>query len=55
MTSQSASWRLKSPVTQRIIQPLVYASFKEDIKFRSTATLQVESTGDRWIPLTKGQ
>ena len=43
VTSEWARWRLKSPAPRLFDQPFVQAQIKENI------------TGDRWIPLTKGQ
>ena len=38
-----------------VCQPLVQALIKENIKASRHLPLWGESTGDRWIPLTKGQ
>ena len=46
-----ALWRLKLPVNRLC----VLADIKENIKVRVTGPLWGESTGARWILLTKGQ
>ena len=38
-----------------IIRSFVHAQIKENIKAPRHLPLWGESTGDRWIPLTKGQ
>ena len=55
MTSQWALWHLKSPVSPLFARPFVQAHIKENIKAPCHWPLSGESTGDRWIPLTKGQ
>ena len=45
---------MASPATL-FIQQFVQAYNKEIIKFHITGRLWGESTGDQWIPLTKGQ
>ena len=45
--------RLKSPASRLFDQPLVQAQIKENIKAPRHWPLSGESTGDRWIPLTK--
>ena len=37
------------------VQPFFQAQIKENIKAMRHCPLWGESTGDRWIPLTKGQ
>ena len=46
---------LKSPASRLVIQPFVQAQIKENTKAPRHWPLWGESTGDRWIPLTKGQ
>ena len=55
MTSQWARWCLKSPTSRLYAQPFVQARIKENIKAPRHWPLWSESTGDRWIPHTKGQ
>ena len=54
VTSKWARWRLKSPAFRLFTQPLVQAEIK-DIKDPRQWPLWGEFTGDRRIPLTKGQ
>ena len=49
VTSQWARWRLKSPASRLFTQAFIQAKIKENIKAPR------HSTGDRWIPRTKGQ
>ena len=53
--SQWAPWRLKSPASWLFAQPFVQAHIKENFKAQRHWPLWGEFTGDRWIPLTKGQ
>ena len=55
MTSQWARWRLKSPASRVFAQPFIQAQIKENIKTPRHWPLWGESSGDGWIPLTKGQ
>ena len=55
MTSWRARWRLKSPASRLFAQAFVQVQIKENIKAPHHWPLWGESTGDRWIPLTKGQ
>ena len=55
MTSQRASWILKSPAIRRFIQPFGEDNITENIAAHVTGTLWGEFTGHQWIPLTKGQ
>ena len=55
VTSQWAGWYLKSPAFRLFVLLFVQANIKENIKARVTGPLWGESTGDRWIPLIKGQ
>ena len=55
VTSEWARWRLKSPAYRLFAQPFVRAQIKENIKALRHWPLWWESTGNRWIPLTKGQ
>ena len=48
-------WRLKSLASRLFAQPFAQAQIKENIKARRRWSLCWESTGHRWIPLTKGQ
>ena len=50
-----ALWHLISPDTQELVQQIVQANIKETSKVCITGPLWRESTGDWWIPLTKGQ
>ena len=50
-----ASWYLKSPVIQLFVQQIVQSDIKENTKALVTGPLWWESTGDQWMPLTKGQ
>ena len=49
------SLRLKSPSTRRFVQHVFQTNTKETSKLCITGPLWGESTGYRWIPLTKGQ
>ena len=49
------SRRLKSPANLLLVQWLVQVDDKENIKTHRAGSLWGEFTGDRWIPLTKGQ
>ena len=55
VTQQWARWRLKSPTSRLFAQPFVQVQIKEELKAPGHWPLWRESTGDRWIPLTKGQ
>ena len=55
MAPQWARWRLKSPTSPLFTQPFVQVLIKEYIKASRHCPLWGESTGDRWIPRTKGQ
>ena len=55
VTSQWAWWRLKSTASWWFAQPFVQPKIKENIKAPCHWPLCGEFTGDRWIPLTKGQ
>ena len=48
-------WRLKVPVSRLFSQSFVQAQIKENTKAPRHWPLRGEFTGDRWIPLTKGQ
>ena len=48
-----AQWRLKSPAFRVFAEPFVQAQIKDNIKALRRWPLWGESTGDRWIPLTK--
>ena len=48
-------WCLKSPASRLFTHPFVQAQIKENSKAPRHWPLWGESTGDRWIPLTKGQ
>ena len=50
-----AQWRLKSPASRLFVRPYVQEQIKENIKAQGHWPLWGKSTGDRWIPLTKGQ
>ena len=50
-----ASWRLKSPAFPLFVHPFVQAHIKENLEALVTVFLWGESTGDRLIPLKKGQ
>ena len=54
VTSQWASWRLKSSTFQWFIPPSVKAKIKENIKASGTGPLWGESTTDRYISPHKG-
>ena len=51
VTSNWARWRLKSPASRLFVQTQI----KENIKASRHWPFWGESTGHRWIPLTKGQ
>ena len=55
MTSEWARWRLKSPASRLFSQPFIQAQIIENIKAPRHWPLCGEFTGDRRIPLTKGQ
>ena len=55
VTSERVRWRLKSPASRLYTWPFIQAQFKENIKVPRHWALWGEFTGDRWIPLTKGQ
>ena len=55
VTSWRTRWRVRSTATLLFAQPFVQAQIKENIKAPRHRHLWGESTGDRWIPLTKGQ
>ena len=55
VTSLWARWRLKSPASRLFTQPFVRAQIKENLKAPRHWPLCGGFTGDRWIPLTKGQ
>ena len=55
VTSWWARWRLKSPAPRMFAQPFVQAQIKENMKAPRHWPLWGESTGNRWIPLTKDQ
>ena len=55
VTSLWARWRLKSQASRLLAQSFVQAQIKENVKAPRHWPLWGESTGDRWIPLTKGQ
>ena len=55
VTSQWEAMVLKSPASRVFPQPFVQASIIENIKAPRHWPLWGISTGDRWIPLTKGQ
>ena len=46
---------LKSPASRLFAQPFVHAQIKENTKVPCHWSLWEDSTGDRWISLTKGQ
>ena len=50
----TARWCLKLP-SRLFVQPFGQAQIKENIKAPRHWALLGESTGDHWIPLTKGQ
>ena len=50
VTSLWMCWRLKSPVSQSFVQPLVLVQINENIKTLRHCPLWGEFTGDRWIP-----
>ena len=54
LQSQWAPLRLQSLATRVFTQPFVKAHIKENIKAPRHWPLWGESTGDRWIPFTKG-
>ena len=51
----TAQWRLKSTASRLFAQTFVQAQIKRNIKAPRHWPLWGESTGDRWIPRTKGQ
>ena len=53
VTSLWAHWRLKSLASRLISQPFVQAQHKGDTQATRHRPLWEESTGGRWIPLTK--
>ena len=53
VTSWWVRWRLKSPASRLFAQPFVQSQIKENIKAPCHWSLWGESTGDRWIPLTR--
>ena len=53
MTSLWARWHLKTPASRLFAQTFVQAQIKENIKSPRYWPLWWESTGCRWIPLTK--
>ena len=56
VTSEWAPWRrLKSPASRWFAQPFVQVQIKENIKAPRHRPFWRDFTGDRWIPLTKGQ
>ena len=55
VTSWWARWHLKSLASWLFAQPFVQAQKEENIKALHHWSLLGESTGDQWIPLTKGQ
>ena len=55
VTSKWARWRLKCTASWLLAQPFVQAQIKENIKATRHWPLRGETTGDRWISLTKGQ
>ena len=55
VTSWWARWRLKSPAPPLFAQPFAQAQINENITAPCHWSLWGESTGDRWIPLTKDQ
>ena len=55
VTSQCETWRLKSPASGLFAQSIVQSHVKENVKAPRHSPLWWESTGDRWIPLTKGK
>ena len=55
VTSQWSPRRPKSPASQLLGQPFIQSHIKENIKAPRQRALWGESTGDRWIPLTKSQ
>ena len=55
VTSQWERWRLKSPTSGMFAQPFVQAHINGHIKAPRHWSLWRESTGHRWIPLTKDQ
>ena len=55
MTSKLPRWRLKSSASRLFTRTFVQAQIKENIKAPRHWPLWRESTGNRWIPLTKGQ
>ena len=54
-TSWWALWRPKSLASRLFAQPFVQVQIKKDTKAPRHWPLWGESTGDRWIPFTKGQ
>ena len=54
LTPYWARWRLKTLALRSFALPFVQAQIKEIIKAPRRWPLWVESTGDQWIPLTKG-
>ena len=53
-----AKWaprRLQSPLTSLFVQPFIEIYIKENIKIPRHLPFVRETTGDRWILLTKGQ
>ena len=54
-TSQLTPLRLKSPTSPLFALAFVQAYIKENINSTRHWPLRGESTGDRWIPLTRGQ
>ena len=55
MSSPCAPWTLKSSASRLFAQPFVQAHIIENIKAPRQWPLWGESTGERWIPLAKGQ
>ena len=55
LSLQWARWCLKSPASILFTQSFVLALIKENIKAPDHWSLCGEFTGERWIPLTKGQ
>ena len=55
VTSQWATWRLKSPASRLFTRPFIQAQIKENTKAPRHWPLCGEFTGDRWTPRTNGQ
>ena len=55
MQSYERNTLFKSPANRLFVQDVVQNNRKEALKFRITGPLRGTSTGDRWMPPSKGQ